>query len=204
MQISNISQFYTTVKKYCLDNNFAQEIEFVTNNVRKGFEQQTPEQFLHQYMYVVINSGMKNQIAEDIYKRALINGITAIGHPGKRKAIEQASSNYRDWFEQLQKKESIDAKLDFLESLPWIGKITKYHLARNIGIDVAKPDRHLVKIAEKFGYLDVQKMCQDISSETGDRVGVIDVILWRAMNLSKGRILEDFMLKLESSNDNVS
>jgi len=184
MKISKIGQFYTTAKKYCIDNGGAQEIEFVTNNVRKGFENQTAEQFFKQYMYVVINSGMKNQIAEDIYKRAIINGLTAIGHPGKRKAIQDVNSRYRHLFEELKTKETIAKKLEFLETLPWIGPITKYHLARNIGIDVAKPDRHLVRIARCFGYDDVQKMCKDISEETGDRVGVVDVILWRYCNLN--------------------
>ena len=190
MEISKVGQFYTTAKKYCIDHGGAQEIEFVTNNVRKGFENQTADNFFKQYMYVVINSGMKNQIAEDIYKRAIINGLTAIGHPGKRRAIQEAHTHYRHWFEELKMKDSVEEKLEFLETLPWIGKITKYHLARNIGIDVAKPDRHLVRIAKHFGYSDVQKMCKDISEQTGDRIGVVDVVLWRAMNMSGGLILD--------------
>ena len=184
MEISKIGQFYTTAKKYCIDHGTSQEIEFVTNNVRKGFESQTADNFFRQYMYVVINSGMKNQIAEDIYKRAIMNGLTAIGHPGKRKAIQEASANFRHWFEELKKNDTVEEKLEFLETLPWIGSITKYHLARNLGIDVAKPDRHLVRIARHFAYDDVQKMCKDISEETGDRVGVVDVILWRYCNLN--------------------
>lgn len=192
MLISKLGRFYTTAKKYCIDNGFAQEIEFVTNNIRHGFEQQTSEHFLLQYMYVVINSGMKNQIAEDIYKRALINGLTSIGHPGKRKAIKLAFWGHKQWFDQLKKLNTVKKKLDFLEGLPWIGKITKYHLARNIGIDVAKPDRHLVRIANRFDYNDIQKMCKDISEETGDRIGVVDVVLWRAMNLTNGKILENY------------
>jgi hypothetical protein len=34
-------------------------------------------------------------------------------------------------------------------------------------------------------------MCKFISDKTGDRMGVVDVILWRAMNLSEGKILEE-------------
>ena len=190
MEISKVGQFYTTAKKYCIDHGAAQEIEFVTNTIRKGFEKETADNFFMQYMYVVINSGMKNQIAEDIYKKAIINGLTAIGHPGKRKAIQEAQLQYKYWFNELKAKDSVEEKLEYLGTLPWIGPITKYHLARNIGIDVAKPDRHLVRIASHFGYSDVQKMCKDISEQTGDRIGVVDIVLWRAMNMSGELILD--------------
>jgi hypothetical protein len=120
MKISKVGQFYTTAKKYCIDNGAAQEIEFVTNEIRKGFEKQTAEVFFRQFMYVVINSGMKNQIAEDIYKKAIINGLTSIGHPGKRRAIQEAWLQHKSWFEELKTKETVEEKLEFLETLPWI------------------------------------------------------------------------------------
>ena len=74
-------------------------------------------------------------------------------------------------------------KIEYLDSLPMIGPITKYHLARNLGIDCAKPDRHLVKLAKYFGYPSVQQMCEDISKESGYRIGTVDVILWRYCNM---------------------
>lgn len=67
--------------------------------------------------------------------------------------------------------------------LKFIGPVTRYHLARNIGADVAKPDRHIIRIAIKYGYPEtpegVQDFAQRVSTLTGERVGVVDVVLWR-------------------------
>jgi hypothetical protein len=66
-----------------------------------------------------------------------------------------------------------------LEKFPYIGTVTKFHLAKNLGLDVAKPDRHLVRVANRFGYEDVQKMCRDIFDICGDKIAVADLVLWR-------------------------
>lgn len=90
---------------------------------------------------------------------------------------------YEYWIKALQKRTINELRTAYLETLPWIGKITKYHLARNLGIDVAKPDRHLMRLSEKFGFASVQEMCENISRKTGDRIGLVDLILWRDANL---------------------
>lgn len=73
--------------------------------------------------------------------------------------------------------------LDFMQSLPWIGGTNRYHLARNIGLDYAKPDRLMCRVAERFGYESNQggvfAMVRDIKESTGEREGVIDIVLWR-------------------------
>lgn len=66
-----------------------------------------------------------------------------------------------------------------LKKLPYIGDVTVFHLAKNLGFDLAKPDRHLARIAKATGYDDVNKMCREISRIWGDPVSVVDTILWR-------------------------
>jgi hypothetical protein len=67
--------------------------------------------------------------------------------------------------------------------LGYIGPSTRYHLARNIGADVAKPDRYMLTRAREIGYPEtnagVQSLARRISKLTGERVGVIDVVFWR-------------------------
>jgi hypothetical protein len=46
-------------------------------------------------------------------------------------------------------------------------------------MDVAKPDRHLVRFAASQGFPDVHALCKVISEATGDPLRVVDVILWR-------------------------
>ncbi len=73
--------------------------------------------------------------------------------------------------------------LEFMETFPGIGPINKYHLARNIGLDYAKPDLRMEQVAEEFGYgahpQGVFRMVKDIVDATGERPGVVDIVLWR-------------------------
>jgi hypothetical protein len=143
---------------------------------------QTADNFLCEYIWVVLNSGMKEQIALKIFKRFIDSwNCSVIRHSGKRQAVEQAISKHKEWFTQLQQT---DDKIDYLETLPWIGPTTKYHLARNIGIDTVKPDRHMLRLAEKFGYSgNPLEMCKTIQKDCGAKLGTIDVIMWRYCNL---------------------
>jgi hypothetical protein len=82
--------------------------------------------------------------------------------------------------------------LKILQSLPYIGPVTCYHLAKNIGLQVAKPDRHLTRLAHSVGYSDVQQFCKYISLQTGDNIPVVDIVLWRFASITEGYL--DFFL----------
>ncbi len=141
--------------------------------------------FLSEYIWVIVNSGMKNQIARKIFERittAIKSGVpinTVFGHKGKVKAICTVMSKTKQYFAEYQQAKD---KLEYLITLPWIGPITKYHLAKNLGHDCVKPDRHLVRIARQHNTT-CQELCQRLAKETGLRIATIDVVLWRAANL---------------------
>jgi hypothetical protein len=66
-----------------------------------------------------------------------------------------------------------------LEKLPGIGPITKYHLAKNIGlVDEAKPDIWLVRAANACSST-VEELVAFLSEKYGMSHHAIDVILWR-------------------------
>ena len=68
---------------------------------------------------------------------------------------------------------------DTLEELPGIGPITKYHLAKIIGIlDVAKPDIWLVRAAELCNASSVEQMIEYQSRELNETHHTIDVAIW--------------------------
>lgn len=142
----------------------------------------TPESFFEQYVWCVLNAGMKEQVARKIYARYFeTQNLETIGHLGKRAAIAEGVVEYSHWFSELKKNPD---KIEYLQSLPWIGPITKYHLARNIGIDCVKPDRHLLRLAEYYGFDSPLAMCEEIQRFVPyERLGTIDVILWRDCNL---------------------
>jgi hypothetical protein len=66
-----------------------------------------------------------------------------------------------------------------LDELPHIGAITALHLAKNLGFDVPKPDRHLVRLAAQFGYSTVDDLCSDLAVVSGDQKSIVDLVLWR-------------------------
>ena len=147
------------------------------------FEEQTVVEFYLEYVWVVINAGMKEQVARKIYNKFLESqDPTVIGHLGKRKAIISIRDHATDIWDTLLK---CGDKLSCLEMLPWIGPVTKYHLARNLGLDVVKPDRHLVRLAAHFGYESPDTLCRTIQEDLNDgtKLGEIDLVLWRYTNL---------------------
>jgi len=172
---------YDFIKKSVIDSGYSQEIEWCKNLPR--IENITKLDFFSQYTWVVINSGMNNNIAKKIFNRFWNNGnfdFNAIKHPHKNKSVIKVFNRLERHLQNLKRSKN---RLKYIESLPHIGKITKYHLARNLGLDYAKPDRHLVRISLLFKYNNVQKFCKIISDLSGDKIGLVDLILWRFATL---------------------
>jgi len=120
-------------------------------------------------------------MAEGIYARCLgaldRSGTTrrVFGHKGKARAIDGI---WRDRERLFGEFSASGDKLVFCESLPWIGPTTKYHLAKDLGVDVAKPDVHLARLARR-DRTTVARMCARLARQTGYRKATIDTILWR-------------------------
>jgi hypothetical protein len=74
---------------------FERAFEFVSTNYpqelicvdERHFENIDANYFLNEYVYVILNSGMKNQVAEKIFRNFCRFGLNAVRHDGKREAI---------------------------------------------------------------------------------------------------------------------
>lgn len=66
-----------------------------------------------------------------------------------------------------------------LQQLPFIGPITSCHLAKNLGLDVAKPDRHLIRLSERLGFRSADHLCRELAATAGEQAKVVDLIVWR-------------------------
>ncbi len=145
----------------------------------------TPEDLAREYVWVVLNSGMRNTVATGIMRRlwpALRAGLparSAFGHPGKCCGIDYV---WRERRQLLEAFRTAPDKLAWCAALPWIGPVTKYHLAKNLGLDVAKPDRWLARLAAAEGE-SVESLCARLAEASGDRVATVDLVLWRACAL---------------------
>lgn len=183
-----ILKLYHKIKQDIIEKGHLKEIEWINN--LPNIEKLNKTIFFREYVWVVINSGMKNQVAEKIFENFWIDillnnkeiNFDVIRHPNKNKAIRKVYNRLDFYFKHFLKSKN---KLKFLKSLPHIGDITKYHLARNLGLNFAKPDRHLVRIAKLFEYDNVQKFCEKVSDLVNDKIGVVDVVFWRFANITK-------------------
>jgi endonuclease III len=88
------------------------------------------------------------------------------------KILKEASENWKKW------KQENASHPDLLKKLPYIGKVTCFHLARNIGLlEFVKPDLHLVRMANHWGFKDSVSLCEAVRP-VGMPLGVVDLILW--------------------------
>lgn len=162
-----------------VDHGFAENDLLWSENCS---EPTSAEQFAHEAIFVICNSGMHNRVARTIFAKIRLalkhdfSASTVFGHVGKSAAIDQIWSDRDNLFKGYI--EAVD-KVAFCRSLPWIGGITSYHLAKNFGVQVAKPDVHLQRLAAKHG-TDAQTLCEIIAERTGFKPASVDLILWRA------------------------
>ena len=144
-----------------------------------------PSDFAQEVIFVICNSGMKFTVARGIYDRVMPEVMETgkcdrvFGHRMKAAAIAHIWSHRGPlWMGYIEAKD----KLAYLRTLPWIGDITKYHLAKNFGLPLAKPDVHLQRLAKTFSTTP-QALCEDLAKASGFKVATVDTILWRAAAL---------------------
>lgn len=172
---------YLNLKQVIIDEGYQADVEWA-ENVKPPTD---VNDFLSEYIFVVCNSGMKAQIARSIFNRiidAINSGIPVwdvFKNFTKVNAINHVWGLKNHYFNQYQKTENV---LEFCGTLPYMGDIIKYHLAKNLGFDCIKPDRHLVRLAKAYN-TDPFSMCQKLSERLGDNLNTVDTVIWRAANL---------------------
>ena len=154
------------------------------------------QEFLSQYCWVVFASGFRVAVVEKyfediekVFKRfdpkavARMKQVNRDKLPigNKRKAngfLKGAKIVHKEgWgvFKARVKREGMDA----LKELPWIGDITKKHLAKNIGLaDVAKNDVHLRWCAKRCSAKTVDELVTFLAAKYGMTKHKVDAVLW--------------------------
>ena len=85
---------------------------------------------------------------------------------------------FNEGFDEIRTAIERDPIAKFNE-FPLIGPITAWHLAKNLGLDVAKPDRHLTRVANALGFGDAFELCEAVAMVTGEPKRVVDIVIWR-------------------------
>lgn len=144
-----------------------------------------PEAMARELIFVIANSGMKNTIARAIYRRvmdALEAGrdpASVFGHAGKAAAMAMIWRDRERLFQELASLTDNDIPT-WCQRLPFIGAITRWHASKNLGADVAKPDRWLERVAA-LSRETVAQLCTRLAQGAGDRVATVDLVIWWAM-----------------------
>lgn len=198
---NQLVDLYLMAKELIIKEGFAEEIDWQTDI---HFSHINESYFLKEAAWVVLSSGMKELVIRKRFpaisaafyhwrssiriiknkEKCRKHALLLFRHEQKINAIitiaYKISKNGFDSFKNCIQNEGIR----FIQTMPFMGPATSYHLAKNIGLDVAKPDRHLLRIASVTGYNNPQNLCEDISSSVGDRIAVVDLVMWRFATLN--------------------
>lgn len=188
--------FYKAAKEKLMKGGFAAEIAW---QCRQEFRYFTETDLLREAAWVILCSGFRESVVRqnfgfislcfcDWQSAALIcdcaeqcrtTAFAGFKNGKKIDAIVQTAEllNGRG-FTQF-KQEILKDPIQSLQSFPFIGPITAFHLAKNLGFTTAKPDRHLQRMAQAMGYTDGHHLCRVLANETGDPIQVVDIVLWR-------------------------
>jgi len=196
----SLADLYNQAIKTVISFGYNDEIEWQRSRSIESF---TEEDLLRESAWVILCSGFKEQYVRRVFDKVSLcfcdwesSSEIVLNLPQCRDSAFHVFANRKKidaiasvaikinsiGFAEIQKR-ILMHPMDELKNLPFIGPITSYHLAKNLGLDVAKPDRHLVRIANKLGYLDVQQLCMEIAQVTGEVLTVIDLVLWRFVTL---------------------
>ncbi len=187
-------------KQAVIDAGYNLEIEWQANIV---FEEVTEEDFLREAAWVVLSSGMREAVVRKkfpLISHAFLEWesagkITAQGgqcqrealacfaHLGKINAIISIAAHVdKHGFSSV--RDAIGSEgISYIMRFPYMGSATSFHFAKNIGLPVVKPDRHLVRIAQSLNYPSPEALCSEISDQVGDKISVVDIVLWRYATL---------------------
>lgn len=196
LEPDELASFYMTAKERVIDAGFADEIDWQADIVFTDWGETT---FLREAAWVVLSSGFRESVIRerfpavsaaflhwksaeaiiDQHEACRSNALLAFGNLRKTDAILHIVQRVAcDGIDAIR-EEIYNRGTQFIQELPFMGPVTSCHLAKNLGMEIVKPDRHLTRLAKKAGYDSVEQMCRTIADIVGDTLSVIDVVFWR-------------------------
>lgn len=193
---------YMTAKESVIVSGYAYEIDWQED---LSFSRLTEFDFLREAAWVILSSGMREAVIRRLFPEfshafcgwesahqivshkaaCRKSALKRFNSPKKIDSIIQIAEHVVEkGFDSIRQRVWNEG-IDYIGQFPYMGPATSYHFAKNIGLSVAKPDRHLCRIAEIVGYTTPQAMCQDIAEFIGDKVSVVDVVMWRYATINK-------------------
>lgn len=195
MDIRKANNLFKVALKYCFENH-PDEIEWAKSVNENIFKNLKSRQFLYNYCWVVYSSGFKVSTVEKLFPALQIAfknfDLNLLEKMRSIKPVLEVFNNERKARSFLEgvkmianegfttyKRNLLKEGVDKLEALPGIGPVTKFHLAKNIGLlDKAKPDIWLQRAADKCSS-SVDELVDYLSAQNKLSRHTVDIILWR-------------------------
>jgi hypothetical protein len=204
MQYS-LKHAYLVAKAHITAAGFNSEILW---QKRRSESQISETELLGEAAWVILNGGMRERVVRGLFpdlSAAFLDWVSArtiiserrlcrmaalktFNHPGKINAIisftAEVAARGRDGVLEHVRRHG----QKYVMSFPYLGPATSLHLMKNLGHHVAKPDRHLLRIASAARRKCPESLCREISESVGDPVSVVDLVLWRFATLKRDYI----------------
>jgi hypothetical protein len=195
-----LAQAYLYVKKELLLSPYKAELV----DLGPKPEEISESRFLCELAWVILSAGMAEVVIRNKFAaisncfldwesarsisasafECVSKALRHFRHEGKIAAIANAACTVAaaDSFEDVRARILLDPIRE-LQSFHYIGPTTAFHIAKNMGFQVAKPDRHLVRLAYCSGFESVEQFCGTIACFLGEDVRLVDTVLWRFATL---------------------
>lgn len=206
MELSErLSHAYLFAKKYVISKGYASEIDWQSSLSYESIDEKI---FLHEMCWVILASGMNDKVVRKIFpviksimfdfessalicekkQSCLNNALKTFNHYGKISAILYVAEYIQQYSFEIVKLNLKNKGIEFIKTFPYMGAATSFHLAKNIGLDVVKPDRHLIRLSTLLGFETPNELCSIISIQIQEKVSLVDLVLWRYATLDKNYV----------------
>lgn len=195
-KVESALELFDSAKRYVIDTGQMAEIDWQRQASCSLF---TESDLLREVAWVILCSGFREKTVRQVFdyislcfcdwesafsivQSGSICRLTAMarfGNSAKLEAISAAASYISERGFSAVKDDILANPEVELQKFNFIGPITFLHLAKNLGFDVAKPDRHLVRVSHALGFRDATHFCREIAEAVGEQVKVVDLIIWR-------------------------
>lgn len=194
--IKDLASSYLDVKKHLINKGYAWEIDWQESQCLDNL---TESDLIKEAAWVILSSGMSVKSIQSVFlgiseaffnwndsdrivfesERCVNEALVHFNHEGKIRAILNIIKyvnkvGFEDFIVSLRLK-----GIEFIQSFSYFGPATSYHFAKNIGMNVVKPDRHLIRLSSVLNFSSPDKLCLKISETIGEKISVIDIVLWR-------------------------
>jgi hypothetical protein len=202
-----VGSAYLVAKAQVLEAGYGHELTYYSDECRPLDE----SRILSEAAWAIVSVGLAWRTVRSIHQRltpiffhwksaALVasmpsgqraEAIDRFHHPGKIDAIITfAKALYEDGAERVT-AEVHSGSLAWFVGRPYFGLASSAHLAKNLGANIPKPDRHLRRLADATSF-GVEELCLGISQFSGDDIRTVDSVVWRYATLDRG-YLEHFL-----------